>query len=146
MSGTNIKTLPAWMEPKVVLCGTRQKQDAHSEPTNTHHEADKERSGSILSRTDELRTVPEHESNNEEDHRLGQRIERIAVECSLVGATERTLERSAIGIAAVTFTSERSDSLDGTGSLASDLSRILMGGLVRLVFQDNDTLKGNVRK
>lgn len=105
-----------------------------------YHEADEEVRGGVLARPNKLRPIPEHQRDDEEDHSLRERIERIAVQRSTVGAGKRGLKRSAVGVEAVLLSSERSDGLDRTSSFASDLGGFLMRSFVGLILEDDDTL------
>lgn len=101
----------------------------------TYHETNEELESGSLELRDESSTVPEDESNDEEDQRLGEGEEAIAPDGSAVRLPEGFLQALAVKLQAVFLASEGGDGTDGASSLASELSRGFVFLFVRLILE-----------
>lgn len=85
--------------------------------------------------------VPEYQSDGKEDHTLAQRVQKVTPKCGSIRFPQWFFEGLTVDGTTVVFPGEGSNSADGGCGFTSDLSGVLMRFLVRLIFEDNDTLK-----
>lgn len=79
-----------------------------------------------------------YQTNDEERQRLRQRKQSSTEDSRAVGGGERSIQATRILLEAVIFTGQTLDGPDGTGSLASQLSRVFVRDLVGLILEHND--------
>lgn len=70
---------------------------------------------------------------------MGDGEEAIGPNSSAVRVLQGKLERAAIGCCAVFFAGQGGDGTDGTSGFTRDIGCLSMGGLVGLIFQDDNT-------
>lgn len=106
----------------------------------SYHETNEELKRRSLQLGHKRSSKPENKRNNEENKGLRERIQQIAPERRPIGLSQRLLQTLAVQSETVVLPRQRSDRADRPSGFAGKLSRFLVGFLVGLVLEHNNTL------